>query len=149
MRPSRMAVVVRLAELFIREFFDQNPLSQASIAILRDGIAQGLTPLSGSPDSHIASLKKALQCSGDASLQNGLELALDGLRDTPSYGHREVLLVFSSLSSCDPGDIAATIRECQAARLRCSLIGLAAEVHVCRTLCSQTGGVYAVALNEV
>ena len=34
---------------FIREFFDQNPLSHLGILLLRDGVAERLTDLSGSP----------------------------------------------------------------------------------------------------
>ncbi len=34
---------------FIREFFDQNPLSHLGILVLRNGVAERLTDLSGSP----------------------------------------------------------------------------------------------------
>lgn len=37
---------------FIREFFDQNPLSHLGILVLRNGVAERLTDLSGSPVSH-------------------------------------------------------------------------------------------------
>lgn len=149
MRPSRMAVTAIAAELFVREFFDQNPLSQLSMGILRDGVAKLLTPLSGSPEAHIKALKANLSSYGDASLQNGLEMALEGLRETPSHGHREILILFSSLSTCDPGDITASLAACQNASVRCSVVGLAAEVFICRQLATKTGGEYAVALNEV
>ncbi len=36
---------------FIREFFDQNPLSHLGIIVLRGGIAERLTDLSGNPVS--------------------------------------------------------------------------------------------------
>ena len=39
----------RCAQGFIREFFDQNPLSHLGLIVLRNGIAEKLTDLSGSP----------------------------------------------------------------------------------------------------
>ena len=59
-----------------------------------------------------------------------------------------------SLLSADPGDIHKTIDALAAAAIRCSVIGLAAEVALCRTLVARTqprGGAaraYAVALDE-
>ena len=39
----------RCAQGFIREFFDQNPLSHLGLIVLRNGVAEKLTDLSGSP----------------------------------------------------------------------------------------------------
>jgi len=46
---------------------------------------------------------------GNASLQNSLELAWENFATLPSYGRKEVLVVFSSLTNSDPGDIFKTI----------------------------------------
>ena len=62
------------------------------------------------------------------------------LRRLPSHGTREVLIVMASLTTCDPGDIQTTIEGLKSERVRCSMIGLAAEVYVCRRLCHETGG---------
>ena len=43
-------------------------------------------------EAHIAKLKDALDAGGDASLQNGLDLAVASLKTVPPYGHREVSL---------------------------------------------------------
>ncbi|KAF6153098.1 hypothetical protein GIB67_034820 [Kingdonia uniflora] len=45
--PSRMAVVAKYAEAFIREFFDQNPLSHIGLIAIKDGVSQCLTDLGG------------------------------------------------------------------------------------------------------
>jgi transcription initiation factor TFIIH subunit 2 len=45
-----------------------------------------------------------------------------------------------SLTSCDPGDIFETIENFRRDGIRSSVIGLAAEVHVCKVLCKETGG---------
>lgn len=148
-KPSRMVVMARQVEAFIREFFDQNPLSQIGLVTLKDGVAQCLTDLGGSPESHIKALLGKLGCSGDASLQNGLDLVHDLLNQIPTYGHREVLILYSALCTCDPGDIMETIQKCKKSKIRCSIIGLSAELYICKYLCQETGGVYSVALDEV
>ncbi|KAH9325292.1 hypothetical protein KI387_005470, partial [Taxus chinensis] len=147
-KPNRMVVVANCVEAFVREFFDQNPLSHLGIIIIRNGVAHRLTDLSGSPESHIKALASSLECSGDSSLQNALDLAHGYLNQVPLYGHREVLVLFSALSTCDPGDIMDTIRKCKDAKMRCSVVGLSAEIYICKHLCEETGGLYSVALDE-
>ena len=144
-RPSRMVVASKCVEAFIREFFDQNPLSHIGMVAIKDGVAQRLTELGGSPESQIKSLLGKLECSGDASLQNALDLVHGYLSQIPSYGHREVLVLYSALNTCDPGDIMETILECKKAKIRCSVIGLSAEIYTCKHLSEETGGSYTVA----
>lgn len=148
-KPSRMAVVAKHVEAFVREFFDQNPLSQIGLVAIKDGIANCLTDMGGSPESHIKALMKKLECSGDASLQNALELVHEYLVQIPSYGHREVLILYSALSTCDPGDIMETIQRCKKSKIRCSIVGLSAEMFICKHICQETGGSYSIALDEV
>ncbi|KAG5515455.1 hypothetical protein RHGRI_036493 [Rhododendron griersonianum] len=148
-KPSRMVVVAKQIEAFIREFFDQNPLSQIGLVIIKDGVAQCLTDLGGSPESHVKALMGKLECSGDSSLQNALDLVCDYLCQIPSYGHREVLILYSALSTCDPGDIMETIQKCKKSKIRCSVICLSTEIFICKYICQETCGLYSVALDEV
>eukprot|EP00884_Botryococcus_braunii_P004550 jgi/Botrbrau1/14096/Bobra.182_3s0041.1 len=149
MRPNRATVVGAALHSFIREFFNQNPLSHLGLIIMRDGLAHQLTPLSSSPEAHIAKLREALsEPSGDASLQNALDLVVASLSSVPPYGHREALFVFSALCTCDPGNILDSIAATKKAKCRVSVVGLAAEVHVCRSIVQETGGTYGVAMNE-
>ncbi|KAF6165341.1 hypothetical protein GIB67_018785 [Kingdonia uniflora] len=46
-KPSRMAAVAKYAEAFIREFFNQNPLSHIGLITIKDGVSQCLTDLGG------------------------------------------------------------------------------------------------------
>ncbi|KAL6195730.1 hypothetical protein ACLB2K_031348 [Fragaria x ananassa] len=147
-RPSRMGVVAKHVEAFIREYFYQNPLSQVGLVTIKDGVAHILTDLGGSPESHVKALMGKLECSGDASLQNALDLVQGYLNQIPSYGHREVLIMYSALSTCDPGDIMETIQKCKKSKIRCSVIGLSAEIFICKHLCQETGGSYYIALDE-
>lgn len=148
-RPSRMAIMAKHVEAFVREFFDQNPLSQIGLVTIKDGVAHTLTDLGGSPESHIKALLGKLKSSGDSSLQNALELVHEHLNQIPSYGHREVLILYSALSTCDPGDVMETIQKCKKSKIRCSVIGLSAEMFICKHLCQETGGLYSVAVDEV
>lgn len=147
--PSRMAVVAKCAGTFIREFFDQNPLSHIGLVTIKDGVCHRLTELGGSPDSQIKALMGKLECSGDSSLQNALDVVHGYLSQVPSYGHREVLILYSALNTCDPSDIMETIKHCKKAKIRCSVVGLSAEIYICKHLCEETGGLYTVALDEV
>jgi transcription initiation factor TFIIH subunit 2 len=45
----RGAVMSGVLQLFVRAFFDENPLSQLGIIVLRNGVAEQLTELSSSP----------------------------------------------------------------------------------------------------
>ena len=49
MRPLRSGAMFGAARMFIRSFFDENPLSQLGIVVMRDGVAFQLTELSSSP----------------------------------------------------------------------------------------------------
>lgn len=60
MRPSRLAVMAAAAKAFVRAFFEQNPLSQLGILVMRNGVAARLTELSGSPESQVAQLSSAM-----------------------------------------------------------------------------------------
>ncbi|KAL1413917.1 hypothetical protein MTO96_007966 [Rhipicephalus appendiculatus] len=66
----------------------------------------------------------------------------------PVHTSREVLVIMGSLTTCDPGNILTTIETMRKCNIRCSVVGLAAEVHVCCKLTKTTGGVYNVILDE-
>ncbi|MEW5309751.1 MAG: hypothetical protein WDW38_001613 [Sanguina aurantia] len=60
LRPNRLTCMLTICKNFIREFFDQNPLSQLGILLMRNGLAERLTELSGSPESQIKKLSERL-----------------------------------------------------------------------------------------
>lgn len=66
----------------------------------------------------------------------------------PKHGSREVILVVASLTTCDPGNIFTTIQALKQDKVRCSIISLTAEMHVCRALARETGGEYNVIMND-
>lgn len=154
LRPSRHLLTIRYASDFVREFFEQNPISQLSIIGTKDGLAHLVSPPSGNPISHLEALLKLRHedPSGSPSLQNSLEMARGALYHTPKYGTREVVIVSGALWSNDPGDIHETIRCLAEDKITVRVIGLAAQVAICRELVKATNGGsdagYGIALNE-
>lgn len=159
-KPTRAECTIALIIGFIHEFFDQNPLSLLGIIMTRDGQAEILSPLSSSPSAHISVLRdpSIREPRGEASLQNGLELARLSLRylifryfmpsHVPLHCMREVLLISSSLTSCDPSDIFQTLASLVSSKIRVSTIGLAAQVSLCARLAKETTGTYSIILNQ-
>lgn len=143
LRPSRIELSVTYAQQFVIEFFDQNPISQLGIITMRDGIAEKLTELSGNPTDHIKALKtkKNTETSGEPSLQNALQLARASMLGVPSHGSKEVMLIFGSLTTCDPMDIHETIDLLKKDMVRVNVVGLAAEIQICRSLSEKTKGI--------
>jgi transcription initiation factor TFIIH subunit 2 len=148
LKPSRKKVTMDLLGEFVLDFFDQNPISQLGFIVTRDSVAEKLTELSGNPRNHVAELARNMECSGFMSLQNALRIANDSLGQIPAYGSREILIVSASLGSRDAGNILSTIKALQRNRVRCSVIGLAAQTHIFSLLAEQTGGVNHVAMNR-
>jgi transcription initiation factor TFIIH subunit 2 len=120
---------------FVRTFFDENPLSQLGIIVLRNGVAERLSELSSSPEAHIAKLRANLDTGGDASLQNALDLAVGSLSSIPPYGHREVIIMLAALSTCDPGDINASIKAAKQQRVRVSGVDVQPPISVTLDKC--------------
>ncbi|XP_041042248.1 general transcription factor IIH subunit 2 isoform X2 [Carcharodon carcharias] len=112
--------------------------------------AEKLTELAGNPKKHKEALKKAvgMPCSGEPSLYNSLTLAMETLKHMPGHTSREILVIFSSLTTCDPSNIYDLIKCLKTAKIRVSVIGLSAEVRVCTVLTRETGGTYHVILDE-
>ena len=152
LRPSRLALLSTLLPAFIRSFFGANPLSHLGVMVARNGVAERITELSGSPEAHVKALGACLQAAnatgGSLSLQNALEQATSALSSIPPYGTRELVILQSALSTCDPGNIHQSVAAAKAARVRVSVIGLAAEMHIAHLVCELTGGVYGVACGE-
>lgn len=79
--PTRHRLTISYAIEFVREYFDQNPISQLAIVGMRDSIAVRISDLSGNPAEHIEKLRALpdLDPSGSPSLQNALEMCRGAL----------------------------------------------------------------------
>lgn len=56
----------------------------------------------------------------------------------PAHSTREIVVVFGALISSDAGDIHRTIKSLVEDKVRVRVVGLAAQVAVCRELCRAT-----------
>ncbi|EZF32360.1 hypothetical protein H109_03336 [Trichophyton interdigitale MR816] len=154
LRPTRYLLTLRYAQKFVQEFFEQNPISQLGIMGMKDGIAVQISEMSGNPTEHMLALHalRAEDPKGLPSLQNALEMARGSLYHTPSHGTREVIIILGALLSSDPGDIHQTITSLVADKVRVGIIGLAADVAICREICAKTNdgndSSYGVAMDE-
>ena len=117
LRPTRYLLTITNAVNFIREYFEQNPISQLGVLGMREGIAIRVSDMSGNPNDHITAVRnlRSLDPKGNPSLQNALEMARAALYHTPSHGTREVVIILGALLTSDPGDIHDTIKSCDLA----------------------------------
>ena len=154
LRPTRYLLMLAYATAFIHEYFEQNPISQLGIVGMRDGVAVRLSDMSGNSTSHLEAIQKLRkdEPKGNPSLENALEMSRAALFPAPSQGTREVLVVFGALHTSDPGDIHQTIANLIYDKIRVQIIGLAAQVAICREIVSRTnsGDItgYSVVLHE-
>ena len=122
---------------------------------MRDGLAIPVSDMSGNPNDHINAVRELRRTDpkGNPSLQNALDMARAKLYHTPSHGTREVVIILGALLTSDPGDIHDTIKACIKDRIRVSIIGLAAQMHICAEICRKTNAgdenSYNVAIDEV
>lgn len=142
-RPDRYLLSIRYAQQFVQEFFKENPISQLSIIGMRDGLAESISETSGNVAEHTKKLEnmRSRDPAGSPSLQNALDMARATLFASPSHGTKEIIIIYGAVVSADPGDIHATINNLVADKIRCFVVGLAAQMAICQELCSKTNGV--------
>ncbi|KDR75825.1 hypothetical protein GALMADRAFT_226473 [Galerina marginata CBS 339.88] len=150
MRPTRFDLMLQYAREFITEWFDQNPLGQIGVVGMRAGLGERIGEMSGNPQEVLKAIadRHKLEPAGEPSLQNAIEMARGSMSHLPTHSSREILIVFGSLTTCDPGNIHDTLDSCVKNKIRISVVAIAAEMKICRDLCDKTGGQFGVAMNE-
>lgn len=53
LKPTRFLNTLKMLQLFIEEFFDQNPISQVGIILLKNKRAEKITDLAGNYKNHV------------------------------------------------------------------------------------------------
>jgi transcription initiation factor TFIIH subunit 2 len=86
---------------------------------------------------------------GDPSLQNSLELSINQFSEVPKYAFKEVLIIYSGMITCDPGNIFDTISNLKELGVKVSIISLSAAIYICQKLCLETQGEFNVAKDTV
>jgi len=143
-------LALEYAREFISEWFDQNPLGQMAIVAMRSGLGEKICPMTGNPVDLLNTIKdrRKLEPDGAASLQNVVEMARSSMSHLPAHSSREILIIFGSLTTVDPGNIHDTLSACTEDKIAVSVVALAAEMKICREFCTRTGGKFGVALND-
>jgi transcription initiation factor TFIIH subunit 2 len=163
MRPNRFIVMIRDAQAYIVEFFEQNPISQLTVLAMHEGKCVKVSELSGNPTEHISAIQRLRsgggreelpkEPKGSPSLQNALDLSRAMLYHTPKHGTREVLIILGALLTNDPGDINQSIAACVKDKIHVSIIGILARLKVCQDIVSRTNegdeSGYGVAIDQI
>lgn len=147
LRPLRFLMTLALLSEFVVEFFDQNPISQLGIVMMRNGIAHLVSEVSGLPQLHLERVRQVrarqhnrYEPKGDPSLQNALEMARLLLKVSlaSNRNSKEILVILGALFTLDPGDIHRTIDRLVEEDIRVRVIGLLAQVAICQELVNRT-----------
>ncbi|CAK7901495.1 general transcription and DNA repair factor IIH subunit Ssl1p [[Candida] anglica] len=172
LRPTRFGMMLALLADFVVEFFDQNPISQMGIVMMRNGVAYLVSEVNGSPQTHLEKIRQLrarqhnrYEPKGDPSLQNALEMSRSLLKVSFGQNNRnskEILVILGALFTSDPGDIHKTINSLVKDEIKVRVIGLSAQVAICQELVNRTnhtqtvktvapagtGGNYGIIMNE-
>ena len=76
-----------------------------------------------------------------------MEIAYENFVTVPSYAKKEVLVIFSSITNCDRGNIAETYEKLQSKSIACSVISLTAGIYVLQKITQVTSGEFFLAKN--
>ena len=122
----------------------------AGVVVTRNKRATLVSQVGGSPSQHKKNLEKCWSedPAGQPSLQQALQVATTVLLQTPTYGSREILVLYGSVHTVDSGDIHGTIGSVADHGIRASVVGVGASVNVCQVLANQTSGLYHVGGDE-
>lgn len=167
--PSRLAVATETLQDFVDAFFAKNPVASVALVAASHGTARTLARLTNGPRSVRRALEAvdaaddgdgnatasssssaalAFAVGGDFSLVATIEASIGCLESVPSYGKKEVLLVYGAISTKDTTDISAAIDTAKRRGTRVSAIGLSGELYVCKRVTVDTGGSFHVALHR-
>ena len=148
--PNRHQLSTVMLEKFTEEFFDRNPIAQLGLVATRNKFCEIIIDLCGNKRKILAEIKKvrSMNCEGEASLYNSFKQALKLFKNVPQHISKEVIVIFSSLSTIDPHNLLQMVDEMKKANVKCSIVGLSASLYVCQKICKETQGRYEVAMDE-
>ena len=66
----------------------------------------------------------------------------------PPYAHKEILIINSSITNCDPDNIFESIESLKNEGIICSVISLSASIHILKSLTNATEGMFFLAKNK-
>lgn len=148
LKPTRIGLTIELLKKFVIQFLEKNPLAQMALSISEDGLCKSLEGFSSQSDKFITSLATLLPKYEKFSLQASLEQAIIDFDQTPLYAFKEILIIQSSASTIDQGNIFTTLEKIQKCKFTVNVISLNAQTFIFKKVCTQTNGQYETVLNE-
>lgn len=145
-KPNRLKCLLKLLENFIVSFFDQNPISQIAILSTANSDCKLISNLTSQDSKLISVLGDAKIIEGVPSLQNSIEHAHKILETSPLSSSKEILIIYGSTYTCDPGDIYETVKK--GGDICISCISLCCEMYILKYLTETTGGRFNVSTSE-
>ena len=129
---------------FIGDYFDQNPISQLSIAVTHDSKCEFLSNFSSNPKDHEEAVNKFsnINHTGEPSLQISLDNSIYMHKGSSEFSTKEVLLIYSSFTSCDSDPLDKIIEDINKSNIVVSIIGFGAEVYALKKIYQNTFGEY-------
>ncbi|KAG8746106.1 hypothetical protein FRC12_014376 [Ceratobasidium sp. 428] len=84
LRPTRFELALDCARAFVGEWCEQNPLGQVGVVGMRAGIGERIVEMTGNPHDVLRAIadKRKLEPAGEPSLQNAIEIARAGMRQS-------------------------------------------------------------------
>jgi len=108
-----------------------------------------ISEFTDSTQTAIEGIKQVDDFEGNPSYQNSLETVRAQFETmAPPYAHKEVLIINSSITICDPDDINETIDSLKLDNIVCSVISLSAHIYVLGQFAKVTGGQFYLARNR-
>jgi transcription initiation factor TFIIH subunit 2 len=163
-KPTRAEAVRVAVKDFIKEFFDENPISSLGIIVTKDSQAVQISEMSFNPKRHLDNIDEFFNPlssnssqkgpsilsstpSGEMTIQGSIEMALKILSFIPSYGTREIIFIHGAHSTCDVGNIYDTILWLKKSNVQVSVCSLPGEVYIASLIAKETRGKYFVPEN--
>jgi len=148
-KPSRLACSLEFMRNFVESFYDKNPLSVLGIGVMKECKMMQLSDMVQHPREHFKNLDLMKESeSNEISLKNALDVSLELLRNSPLYASKEILLILSANSTCDPGDINDTIEELKKIKIKVSIVTLSCKIYIAKKITEETRGHYDLAINK-
>uniref|UniRef100_A0A3B0MTT7 von Willebrand factor type A domain/Ssl1-like/TFIIH C1-like domain containing protein, putative n=1 Tax=Theileria annulata TaxID=5874 RepID=A0A3B0MTT7_THEAN len=131
-KPDRLYCAFNSLKEFMNVLYGSGPITQVGIIVMRNKICNVITQFGTNPDEQMELLSNILKDGpeGSSSLQNGLEMCLKIMCELPYYMTREILIIFGSNKTLDPGNILITLDKLKQNFITVNCISLSPELYI-------------------
>ncbi|SBT01543.1 general transcription factor IIH subunit 2, putative (P44) [Plasmodium malariae] len=150
LRGAKRKITDIYSHAFLKNFFFKNPVGHVGVVALKNSSAKLIQSLTSNIDDILSSLLKERSngLQGSPSLQEGLEIAHDLLIDMPMYGTKEIVIMYSSIRTCDKNNILNILELLVKNNIYVNCISIAPEMHILKYICERTKGIYKICTSK-